>query len=672
MQPRVPARTENRLFAYIATLLIAYGGVGVAVHLRLLPLIFTGLGSWLSLPAASSSTAAWGVLSPLQAHFDALPWLPWLAWLAGTGLLAWGRRATPPSTAIDARQAAPPPAYYRWLPIVLLALLLVLAAYMRMVELWPQSYGLSQFPYDDEGVYAGASQLFVQGILPYRDYFFAHPPVAALSYAPAMLYHFTQWGSPTSFMDARYLSVFYSLVTLVLVFFIAYRLAGVWGGATAGLLWALDGRIVEINRKVMLDGPMVLLSCAGLLIYLWVRPVLAGEPASRLPRRPQLILGLAACVAALSALTKVAGVACLVAIVVDLLWLHFDNRRRKTTLAPLLPQIWSVIVGVLLAAVVVLGPFLLIAPSQIIRDIFFFQILRPSDGLIDIPARIADISSTLFNALTPLCAALGFIAVSFAVWRRPSEDAAGQSGPTSAWRTVALWSFFSLLLFTYSRSFYSHYYIQLAAPLCLLGSGITLVPGLVKSALAGIRLSVSPTWVRAVPALLLLVVAVPLAAVEWNGNRDRHEDRIFEIVGRYVSDAVKPGTPVLTTDEQFNFLAARPPSHSSTGYLIDSYGHMIFLGLGLDKRDWGDLIQSSLKGIHSNDAYAVMHSPAAQQDILNRAVNVPLIVIHQKGEVRMTQDTLAAIRAMSTVAEQQTRYTIYRVTTPGLSQVSAR
>jgi hypothetical protein len=135
-----------------------------------------------------------------------------------------------------------------------------------MVELWPQERGLTQLPFDDEGVYAGASQLFIQGILPYRDYFFAHPPVAAIAYAPAMAYHFTAWGSPTSFMGARYLSVGYSLLTLAFVLLIGWRLAGIWGGAISGGLWALDGRAVEINRKVMLDGPMVLLSCAALFV----------------------------------------------------------------------------------------------------------------------------------------------------------------------------------------------------------------------------------------------------------------------------------------------------------------------------------------------------------------------------------------------------------------------
>jgi UDP-glucose 4-epimerase len=69
-----------------------------------------------------------------------------------------------------------------------------------------------------------------------------------------MAYHFTEWGSPTSFMMARYLSVFYSLITLALLFGIGYRLAGTWGGSIAGGLWAIDDRVVEINRKIMLEG----------------------------------------------------------------------------------------------------------------------------------------------------------------------------------------------------------------------------------------------------------------------------------------------------------------------------------------------------------------------------------------------------------------------------------
>ncbi|MFL5733993.1 MAG: glycosyltransferase family 39 protein [Chloroflexia bacterium] len=664
--------------------LVVYGVVGVAVLLRLLPLFVGGLASWLGLPGPLAAPAGLGLLAPLQAHYDGVPWLPWAAWLVGVGLLFVSRQPSVGSrqqgTGSEQYGRGMPRPYGWLLSAFALIVLLLVGCYARMVEIWPQGVGLSQFPYDDEGVYAGASQLFIQGILPYRDYFFAHPPVAAIAYAPAMVYHFTQWGSPTSFMIARYLSVGYSLVTLGLIFFIGRQLAGLVGGIISGALWALDGRVVEINRKVMLDGPMVLLSCGALALYLWVRPTLAGQPGAgqSTPRRPVLVLALAGLLAGLSALTKIAGVACLLAILADLLWVHLDNRRLRTSLAPLRPQLLGLLGGALLAALVSAGPFLVAAPSQFIREVLFFQILRPSDGVIDVPARIADLSATFANPLTLLFAATGFATVSFILWRASSGDGVGDAryAYLPPWRPVVLWTLFSLLLFTYSRSFYSHYYIQLAAPLCLMGSGVSFLVRLPawrkQEAGGGQQAAVgrgSRQWlVPAAGLLLLAVVVVPLMAVEWNEVNTRHEDRIFEIVSRYVSDAVHPGTPVLTTDEQFNFLAARPPSRNATGYLIDSYGHMIFLGLGLGTRDWGDLIGASLRGEHGNDAYAVMQSPAPQADILDRAFSVPLVVVHQKGLARLTAATVAAIEARSRVAEQQARYIIYRVTNSGASR----
>jgi hypothetical protein len=142
------------------------------------------------------------------------------------------------------------------------------------------------------------------------------------------------------------------------------------------------------------------------------------------------------------------------------------------------------------------------------------------------------------------------------------------------------------------------------------------------------------------------------------------EDHIFELVGRYVNDAVPPGSPVLSTDEQFNILSARPPSRSpSTGYLVDSYGHLIYHGLNLDTRDWADLIAASLRGEHGNDPYTVMWSPRSQADFLERAALASLIVIHDRGSTRLTQNTLDTLRSTYQVTEQQPRYTIYRGST---------
>jgi hypothetical protein len=242
-----------------------------------------------------------------------------------------------------------------------------------------------------------------------------------------------------------------------------------------------------------------------------------------------------------------------------------------------------------------------------------------------------------------------------------------------------LWTFFSLLLFTYSRSFYQHYYIQLAAPLCLLGAGVTLLPRLrlayyrrdvsapaSTGAPAPARLGITARDLArgAIPVVVLALLAIPLLLLQWSGITTRNcphcSDPMFEIVGRYVNDAVPPGSAVLATDEQFDLLAARAPSRNDTGYLIDSYGHMIYLGLGLNNRDWGALIGSSLKGEHGNDPYAVMHLPAPQADFLDRASRAAMMVVHDRGLARLTSATVEALKRQADIAEQQSRYTIYR------------
>jgi hypothetical protein len=377
------------------------------------------------------------------------------------------------------------------------------------------------------------------------------------------------------------------------------------------------------------------------------------------------LLALCGIVGALSTLTKIAGVACLLAILTDMAWLwatyRFSSRKGEDTrrvAAGLLCAVGGAVGG----ALAVLLPFLVLAPSQFVRDVFFFQLLRPNDGIAEITARIADLTATLRNPSTMLLAALGFVVLSGWVWVRRS---------TGGWWVVAIWMFFSVLLFTYSRSFYQHYYIQLAAPLCLLGAGVSLLPGLLR----GVASGVGATRVRllriAAPALLA-VVLLPLLVVQWTGIVTRYEERIFEVVGRYVNDAVPPGTPVLATDEQFNLLAARPPSHNSTGYLVDSYGHMISLGIGLNTRDIGDLWSAVLSGRRNGpatpgerpDVYGVMYRPAPQADFLDRVSQAPLVVLHGTGRNRLTEETQEEIAQRKQLVVEQSNYWIYRDVMP--------
>ena len=282
--------TQTRRWLGLA--LLIYGSVGIVVMLRLLSLLAQAFGLWLGGSGDALRPIIPG-LGPLEAHYDARPWLAWLAWLLGLLLVAppfLDERIEPKPIPVPPEPVAAHPIALRAedgqqnevnpaptevkparplaqftirnsqfiIPILLIIVMLAAGAYTRLNLLVPQEKGLIEYPYDDEGVYAEASQLTLQGILPYRDYFFAHPPVASLVYAPAFAYHFTAWGSPTSFMLGRYLSVGYSLLTALALFFLArkaaqgmkaIRLYADLSGGVAALLWAIDGQVVEIIAR---------------------------------------------------------------------------------------------------------------------------------------------------------------------------------------------------------------------------------------------------------------------------------------------------------------------------------------------------------------------------------------------------------------------------------------
>jgi hypothetical protein len=87
---------------------------------------------------------------------------------------------------------------------------------------------------------------------------------------------------------------------------------------------------------------------------------------------------------------------------------------------------------------------------------------------------------------------------------------------------------------------------------------------------------------------------------------------------------------------------------------------MIYLALNMDTRGWGDLITSSLRGDHGTDPYAVMRSARPQADFIDRAADAALIVVHERGFARLSDETMAVLNSAYELAEKQPRYTIYR------------
>ena len=257
---------------------------------------------------------------------------------------------------------------------VVVPLVLAIAAIGRLTHLdvTPRLSGASY----DEAVYATGTRLLLHGILPYRDFFWPHPPVGAVIFAPAMLFDSTAWGGPAAFAAARQLSLDYGLISVVLVFAIGFRLAGLWGATAASLAWSLDPRAIGLSTQVILDGPMVMFSFAGILAYLAVHPASAPEAS---PRRQMIGLALAGGLAMLSGLTKGVGVTLLIAMVLDLAWHRF--RPGAGPKRALLRQYGSVLLGAGGVSSIALLPFVIAASGQLVRQALFFQLLRPREEI---------------------------------------------------------------------------------------------------------------------------------------------------------------------------------------------------------------------------------------------------------------------------------------------------
>ncbi len=540
--------------------------------------------------------------------------------------------------------------------VVLLVMLLALTALLTQLD---SAAGLSGANYD-EGVYASAARLFLRGVLPYRDYFFAHPPVAAFVFSPAMLLDSSKWGGPESFLAARQLSVDYSLISVTLVFAIGHRLAGWWGATAAAVVWSLDPRVVGLSAQVMLDGPMVMFSFAAILAYLAVHPALAPRATVR---RQMTLLAFAGGLAALSALTKAVGVTVLFAIALDLVWRRLGPRAEPQV--PSAPLLRSVLLGAGAVSGIVLTPFMIAAPGELLPQAVFFQFLRPRTeiGLMD---RFGALVERPAQVPILVMAGLGLAAVtiSVAMWvalavRRRGRDGHLFAGPEVAgWRVVLLWAAFNALVFMSTPKVLPQYQLHLLAPLALLAAGVGLIPLWLRS------IPPASSLIRRwdVPALILVLVAVAaLQAPSW-GRRAGAYVPTYVTMSEYIREAVPPEARVLILDARVAFLAGREPSRGAIGYLVDPYGHLAFLGLDLVGREPAEMLLAVVRG-EKHDWSSVVRSRSAQADLLARLGDSDLVVVHKNERWRLGPSA-DALDALATKVEHFGNYLLYFIGPP--------
>ena len=566
-----------------------------------------------------------------------------------------------------------------WAAAALFVAVILLAGLLRAATIWPQSVGLDESPYDDEGVYAAAAQLIVEGRQPYRDFYFAHPPLGPMLLAPATAYHFTNWGSPTSFMMLRYAALLYATLTVGIVFLIGWRLWGVVGGGVGGVLLALDpGSVFWVGRHILLEGPYLFLTALAVLAY-----VLARE----WQRPPPTLLFFAGFFGAAAGGVKLQGALVLVAFALDLL-----IRCRPGLLLPLIS-------GVIVLVLPLVGYLFWLRGADPLGQFVWMQLLRPADGLRDRGARLTqlrDAAPLLLLAGLLAALALPLLGAPARMQRRrvqrdaatpalrrlpldafegdlresepggpgraqPTLAAVGATSlsapatPTAGWTVLLPWTLLVALGLLGARSYYAHYGVALALPLSLLAGVLPLA--IVRALCAG--------WFARGYGVALTVAGVALclwlAPAAWRSDRVAEPDRLYTILGRYAGDAVGPTGSVFALDAQIPYRAARRPAREDGNrFIVDGYGTLIYEGLGIRSLSLGERF-ARLRVAPATDPYQIIWRPAVQATLRASMARSDLIVIDNKSDGRLTDETRGWLAANASLVERQERYVIYRI-----------
>ncbi|MDP2276429.1 MAG: hypothetical protein Q8K32_37160 [Archangium sp.] len=307
----------------------------------------------------------------------------------------------------------------------------------------------------DEGVYFSSASLLLDGLFPYRDYVFVHPPgllvfLSLTSWTRAFL------GVDGAFALSRWIAALLGTINVLLVARLLLRWPLSWWAALCGAaFYATYPELVQVERGPFLE-PLLNLVCLSLASavvnasrnrrWVWVAGALAGAAVSI---KLWAVIWVAGAVWGLST---------------------FVTRREFLQFIGAAALSWAVIVL----------PFALQAPAAFVTQTGLFHAWRPPDGMTARLPRVEQILA-LRHLASPLFALL---MLSFLVVRRGAAL-------TVAARVVALAWLLTLAAFFSSPSYWAQYNAHLIASEAVLAGALlgTLAPRWRWGALAVVTLS---------------------------------------------------------------------------------------------------------------------------------------------------------------------------------------
>lgn len=213
-------------------------------------------------------------------------------------------------------------------------------------------------PFDyDEGVYFSAAHLITKGFMPYRDFFFVHPPGIILSYAPIAALS-TFFGLAKVVLAAKIFSCFLGAANAALVVLVLRKWVPPYGALLGGLAYAGHYGAFLVERGIFLESVANFWVLLSLILY--------PDPPKARGRGYFVLMGVSLCCAVL---TKVTAVLLVLPIVVCC---------SHTSYSRIYPLILGVLIPLCIG--VILGTIFGVSPSAFLEQVLFTHFLRPTDG----------------------------------------------------------------------------------------------------------------------------------------------------------------------------------------------------------------------------------------------------------------------------------------------------
>jgi hypothetical protein len=449
----------------------------------------------------------------------------------------------------------------------------------------------------DEGVDYAAAVLASEGLRPYRDFDFGHPPGVALIFS-AFRAVLPSASVATGFGAARVAMCVVGALSVLVLLAIGRRSGAVLAGMLSAMLYATYPEAISAERGVFLEPLVNVFALAAVLIVAVstdsAQPAVGGRAS---PPAAAWRWGLAGLLLALALTVKLTAIVWLPCFVLLALRTSSASCRR-----------WGILGGVV-GLLLFLAPSVWGAPAQFFEDVVFFQTARPPDGDAALGLRLAWIFplSHLGINLLAAVALLGFRAVPAA--RRPAYFAA------------ALTCGLTLATLLTSKGYWRQYNAQLAAPEAwLAGFAVFPIARLFRSSGAFASL-----WKVALAVLLL--AGVRSAYRSGRGQAPVEQAALVEAIGR----AAPKSACLVVFEPAWAIMADRFPSPCATRRIvIDPYLVMLT-----------DALRRGQRYATTGDAFA---SELAQTRIRQELEAADVVVMDARGEGQLNVATKARLR----------------------------